>query len=502
MTRLAPTLTLVVLATLPRPLLAAGKAAVLPATGEGVDSITLEIVATTLTDKLPDVGYEPVPIETVAQAAAQKCTSAGCMDPKDAIAVGKAVGADQVITVHLVKEGEEVVVRMLAYDVEASTNEQAAAKTAPSGVLSKVVKLLSIVLPDTAPAEPVEPPAPEPEPPPGPAPLPPGGAQSVEEGPEPISPGGGEQEEEEQEVKKDQSGRLELSISATMYAMMMTFTIMYAAEVKEWYWYPPAILLSGGAALAASLLITWKLKVTSGDAAMFDTCLGMGMSNGLLIPLAAGYLDPKAILVGTIIGGGVGLAGGILAAALFDPSRGDAALVSTFANWGSMLSLGLAWLAMPDLPGRLEHWMIAGVVGLDAGLVAGIVSAVFLEVSPKRLGFINLAGYLGGLLGATIGLPIVLVPKKKNLEDKHWKGYGAMVLSFSALGLVLGAVFTQKLDKPKKKGEKAGLSHMPFLMAHDESGWGFGVPSIAPVVGPQGMGSVTGAQIGIVGGVF
>ncbi|MBW2262369.1 MAG: hypothetical protein JRG91_10390 [Deltaproteobacteria bacterium] len=496
-------------------------AAVLPATGEGVDSVTLSIVTSTLNDKVGKLGFSTVPEQAVSSAASQKCASAGCSTPADAIAVGKAVGADQVISTHLVKDGEEVVIQMLAYDVAAGTNEQAAVKTAPSGVLSRVVKLLSIVLPEPAapvpappPPEPVEPDQPDVLPPP----LPPGGGpeSDPEPGPAPIPPGGdvggqedgqddqeeeGEEEEDEPEAPKDQSGRLELSISATMYAMMMTFTIMYAAEVKEWYWYPPALLLGGGTALAVSLLITWKLKVTKGDAAMFDACLGFGMMNGTLIPLAAGLVTAdnpyRPILIGSIVGGGVGLVGGILAVALTDPSRGDAALVSTFANWGSMLSVGLAWLAIPDLPGKLEHWMIAAVVGLDVGLAGGIVASIFLDVSPKRLGFINLAGYLGALVGATVGLPVVLVPK--HIEDKHWKGYGAMVVSFGALGLVLGSLLTKKLDE--KKVEK-GLSPLPFLLAHDTSGWAFGIPSVSLLPGTDGTGIVRGAQLGLAGGFF
>ncbi len=509
MTRIALAMSLI--ASILSPLPAGAEepvAAVLPATGEGMDSVTLSIVTSTLSDKVVKLGFSVVAEATVSSAASLKCASDDCSTPADAIAVGKAVGADQVISAHLVKDGDEVVIQMLAFDVAAGTNEQAAAKTAPSGVLSRVVKLLSIVLPEPAapapapPAEPVEPDTPEVAPPV----VPPGGGSDpdVEPAPAPIPPGGDADDEEEDEeeedepvVEKDQSGRLELSISATMYAMMMTFTIMYAAEVKEWYWYPPALLLGGGTALAASLLITWKLKVTSGDAAMFDACLGWGIANGTLIPFAAGYFDYKPALIGVAVGGGVGLVGGILVAALSDPSRGDAGLMSTMANWGSMLSVGLAWLAIPDLPGRIEHWMIAAVVGMDVGIAAGVVSSFFLEVSPKRLGFINLAGYLGALVGATVGLPVVLVPK--HIEDKHWKGYGAMVVSFSALGLVLGSILTKKLDE--KKVEK-GLSPLPFLLAHDASGWALGIPSVSPLPGPDGTGIVRGAQLSLAGGYF
>jgi hypothetical protein len=522
MTRLALALPLIVTILGPR---TAGAeeplAAVLPATGEGIDSVTLSIVTTTLNEKVGKLGFSSVAEQTVSSAASQKCASDGCTTPADAIAVGKAVGADQVISTHLAKDGDDVVIQMLAFDVAAGTNEQAAAKTAPSGVLSRVVKLLTIVLPE--PEGPAPAPEPEPPEPPEPGPpdvtpvIPPGGEPEPEPGPEPIPPGGdvegdeedgeegddGEEDEEEEEgedeppVEKDQSGRLELSISATMYAMMMTFTIMYAADVKEWYWYPPGLLLAGGAALAASLLITWKLKVTSGDAAMFDACLGWGIANGTLIPIAAGHFDYKPAFIGVAVGGGVGLVGGILVAALSDPTRGDAGLMSTFANWGTMLSVGLAWLAMPDLPGKIEDWMIAAIVGMDVGIAAGVVTSFFLDVSPKRLGFINLAGYLGALVGATVGLPVVLVPK--NIEDKHWKGYGAMVVSFSALGLLLGSLLTKKLDE--KKVEK-GLSPLPFLLAHDTSGWALGIPSVSLLPGPDGTGIVRGAQLSLMGGTF
>jgi hypothetical protein len=523
--RLAPLVPLVALALLPGRAAAQNpKAVVLPATGEGVDSVTLEIVTQTLADKLPGAGFDPVDAATVATAGAQKCADPDCALPADAIAVGKACGAERVLSTHLVKEGEEVVIRMFAFDVQAGTSEQAAAKTTPAGVLSRVVKLLAIVLPEveTAPEpeplpapEPPEPEPPAPEPP-GPAPIPPGGEPETP----PVPPGeeeaveaeGGEEEpeeeqpeEEEPEKELDQSGRMELALSSAMFGMTLPLTLMLAAGVGQdrWYYYPPFMLLGGGVALATSLLITWKLKVTAGDAAMFDACLGWGLGNGALIPIAAGKLDPRSIMIGVIVGSSVGLVGGILAAALFDPSRGDAALVSTFASWGSLYAAGITWMVLPDDPNPWRPYMIATLVGMDVGLAAGILAAVFLEVSPKRLGWINLAGMLGGLLGATVGMPIVL--SKKNPGDKEWRGYGAMVVSFATLGLVLGSVFTAKMDrkgKKKNKNKKVGFSRMPFLVAHDETGWGMGVPAIMPVPAPDGSAGVPGALLGVAGGVF
>jgi hypothetical protein len=257
------------------------------------------------------------------------------------------------------------------------------------------------------------------------------------------------------------------------------------------------MLLAGGGALAASLLITWKLRVTKGDAAMFQSCLGWGTGNGTLIALAAGKLDARPILVGTIIGGGVGLAGGILAGALFDPSVGDAALVSASASWGSAYATMIAGMVMPT---KWEAYVIAALVGMDVALAAGIIASIFVEVEPRMVGIVSLAGTLGALVGATVGLPFVI--KDNGPTDKDLRGYTGMIFGFTTLGLTLGILIPAAIAK-KKKRDSSKMSSMPFLLAHDEKGWRPGMPGLMPVPQIEGVGNpIAGAQIGLAGGVF
>ena len=162
----------------------------------------------------------------------------------------------------------------------------------------------------------------------------------------------------------------------------------------------------------------------------------------------------------------------------------------------------ITWLVLPSSP---EPYLIAPLVGMDAGLVAGIVASVFVEVSPSRIGVITLAGTLGGLLGGAVGLPFLL--KNKGIGESDLRGYGGMVLGFTSLGIVLGAVLSSKLDlkgrKKKSKGKtQVKSSALPYLLAHDEQGWAVGLPSLAPLAGPDGMPGANAFQIGLAGGEF
>ncbi len=520
---LAPLVILAIAWLAPSNANATGATAVLaPPHGDGLDTVTLEIIESTLLAKLEESGWTPVDPSKVRGQIDMTCGSAGCNESSQIVQIGQALGAQIVITVEIAKKDDEITVRVFSVMVDTGATEQAAASTTASGVLAKVVGLMKVVVPDpfSQPAgpevQPLAPPAaPEPSlalpaPPSAPTPEP---AQPGPEpaGPAPIVPGAelpdaldqptgeskdGEPNEDDQPAApRDQSGRVDIAISSTIYAMLMTFTIMYAVDEDiDWYWYPPAMLLSGGVALTASLLITWKLRVTSGDAAMFDACLGWGTGNGTLIPLAMGKLDARPILVGTVIGGGIGLAGGILAASLFDPTPGDAALASASASWGSAFAAMITGMVQPT---SFEPYIIASLVGMDVALAAGIVASIFVDVEPRTIGLATLGGTLGGLLGATVGLPFVIKDNGPSTNDL--RGYVGMIFGFSALGLTLGIVIPAALDRKKKNK----MSSMPFLVAHDESGWGMGVPGLMLVPPVEGLGTTyPGAQIGLAGGVF
>ncbi len=119
-------------------------AAVVASTSDGLSASTLEIVDSTLLAKVESVGYEAVQASSVAQA--------------------KALGVDKIVTTHLVRTGDEVLVRLSVIDAKTGAAVKGSAKTSTSGVLAEVVKLLKKSLPKPAPATvvPVKKPAPEP----------------------------------------------------------------------------------------------------------------------------------------------------------------------------------------------------------------------------------------------------------------------------------------------------------------------------------------------------
>lgn len=109
--------------------------AVLPPTGEGIGADTLEVVGSVVVQKVDALGYAVVD----AGKEAERCTAAPC---PEALVVGKALGANTVVAVHLVKEEEEVLVRLMLHDVETGLGEEVSGTTTPSGVLARVVGLL------------------------------------------------------------------------------------------------------------------------------------------------------------------------------------------------------------------------------------------------------------------------------------------------------------------------------------------------------------------------
>jgi hypothetical protein len=109
--------------------------AVLPATGEGIGADTLEVVGSVAIQKVDALGYAVVD----AGKEAERCTAAPCPEALD---VGKTLWADTVVAVHLVRQEEEVLVRLLLHDVASGISEEVSGTSTPSGVLARVVGLL------------------------------------------------------------------------------------------------------------------------------------------------------------------------------------------------------------------------------------------------------------------------------------------------------------------------------------------------------------------------
>lgn len=131
------------------------KAVILPVTAQNVGTGTLQVVHATIIEKLPDLEIAAVPTEEVVEAV-KGCESPGCSQAEDALEVGKELGADFVVSTHIAREGKEILVRMVAFNVAESTSVQEEATTTKAGILTATVKLVGKVLPAPDPCEDID----------------------------------------------------------------------------------------------------------------------------------------------------------------------------------------------------------------------------------------------------------------------------------------------------------------------------------------------------------
>lgn len=109
---------------------------VVAATADGVSASTLEILDSTILEKVPALGYKPA-----------------------------GASADKILSTHLVRSGDEVIIHMFVHDTSTGKKLKNTAKTTSSGVLAQVVKLLKKSLPKPSPEPaPIAKPAPKPTP--------------------------------------------------------------------------------------------------------------------------------------------------------------------------------------------------------------------------------------------------------------------------------------------------------------------------------------------------
>ena len=115
-------------------------AAVVSSTADGLNASMLEIVDSTLVSKVKSLGYATKSASSVAQA--------------------KALGVDTIVAAQMVRNGDDVLVKLSVIDTASGAVDKSTAKSTTSGVLADVVKLLKKSLPKATP----KPVAPKPEP--------------------------------------------------------------------------------------------------------------------------------------------------------------------------------------------------------------------------------------------------------------------------------------------------------------------------------------------------
>ena len=179
--------------------------------------------------------------------------------------------------------------------------------------------------------------------------------------------------------------------------------------------------------LGTSLTVANRHGVTQGQAMAVYTGEVVGITHGVFLAAELGIWNPaQPISAGFVLGG----AGGIAVAVFARPTAGEMSMVRSGASWGT--ATGVLALTFFQIPSAL---VLLG--GMDLGLITGAVLSQRLDVSRRRMNFINLSGYTGAA-----GVGILLLGA----------GGGSSQIVASCLfvgagsGLVVGAHLTRNMD--------------------------------------------------------
>jgi hypothetical protein len=152
-----------------------------------------------------------------------------------------------------------------------------------------------------------------------------------------------------------------------------------------------------------------------------------------------GDVTAPGILLGASIGSVVGAAGGLGLASKHKLTRGDVALVDTFAGMGAAGGLTLGMLMQPA---QDEAYSLNAVLGTGAGIVVGLVAAPQTNTTPRRM--LRVAG-LAAAGGAVPFLLYAGINDSSSSADERVTG----LLSTAGLvgGAWLGFYLTRHMDE-------------------------------------------------------
>jgi hypothetical protein len=171
--------------------------------------------------------------------------------------------------------------------------------------------------------------------------------------------------------------------------------------------------------------------VWGGVAGMFFAEAAMG-ANG-------GDVTAPGIMLGGAIGATLGGGGGALLASQKKLTRGDVALVDTFAGMGAVGGLTIGMLMQPA---QGEAYSVNAIIGTAAGVAVGLVAAPQTNTTPRRM--LRVAG-LSAAGGAVPFLLYAAIRSDSTTADERVTG----LLSSAGLvgGAWLGFYLTRHMDE-------------------------------------------------------
>lgn len=258
--------------------------------------------------------------------------------------------------------------------------------------------------------------------------------------------------------------------------------------------------VGAGAGLAGAYLLTRGDVLSAGEiAGVAWGGLWGGTSVALMADLATGIdsSDPADILWSMSLGGLLGSGAGWLATRKLDPSPGDVALVGSLSIYGMMSGL-LIGVGME--PPESEAYSLNMLMGTAVGVAAGFYAANRLEVSRRRMLWVDIGATVGALAPWVIVYPLIADGESDTaVQATGW---------ISTLGLLGGAYLawrgTNDMDDGALRVDRKQIAGVPALLQRSDDGaWGVGMLSLRPAGYTQLAPATTrGWSIDLVGGRF
>jgi hypothetical protein len=296
-------------------------------------------------------------------------------------------------------------------------------------------------------------------------------------------------------------GRLAARVHGGLYAGLLGATV--GAFVSEDTPAAGAVPVGIAAGVAGALALPWLADKRSWSEAEVRTIgaatVWGGVIGGLFGDIANTEVSTsREVLVAASVGSTLAGLGGYALTRTRKLTRGDVALVDTFAGIGAVGGLTLGMLMQPA---ESEAYSLNSVLGIAGGLVVGIIAAPQTNTTPRRM--LRVAGLAA--LGA--GAPFLLYAA---IQDSSSSADERITGLLSTGGLVVGAYlgfrFTRGmddgLDTLDGKRKPADVDDAPIaLVGRSSAGrWalgGLGVQPLSPVLAPQ-----HGMALQLVGAAF
>lgn len=239
-------------------------------------------------------------------------------------------------------------------------------------------------------------------------------------------------------------GELAATIHGSFVGALLGVTI--GAAINSDNPVPTAVPIGLGGALAGAL-ITQKIVGHKLDEAQVRT-VGSGtiwgaVAGGFFADIVQGSNGGSATAPGILLGGSIGMAAGGLGGALLAKdhrlTRGDVALVDTFAGMGTLGGLTIGMLMQPA---QGEAYSLNAFLGGAAGVITGLVVAPKVNTTPRRM--LRVAGL--SLAGGAIPFALYAAIRSDSTTADE-RVTGALATAGLVGGAWLGFYLTRHMDE-------------------------------------------------------